>query len=191
MSLRVFSITVKHDCVKRLLTKGSKIGFQDRLSLNAGQKYCRMLRGEHSAILSTFIKLPFVIKIWVLFIFDWPFYTGFTVYSYTKNLFCIFQSLEYCPSDINVVPNNYISGLGGMVIVRASAMLYDGKPTSYAPSEYCPSDINVVPNVYISGLGGTASDQASATLCDDKPTSYAPSEDLDRPVHQPTYLLVS
>ena len=35
-----------------------KIGFQDRLSLNAGQKCCRMLQGEHSAILSTFIKLP-------------------------------------------------------------------------------------------------------------------------------------
>ena len=37
--------------------------------------------GEHSAILSTFIKLPFVIKIFVLSIFEWPFYTGFTVLS--------------------------------------------------------------------------------------------------------------
>ena len=37
--------------------------FQDQLWLNAGQKYCRMLQREHSAILSTFIKLPFVIKI--------------------------------------------------------------------------------------------------------------------------------
>ena len=34
----------------------SKIGFQDLLSLIAGQKYCSML---HSAILLTFIKLPF------------------------------------------------------------------------------------------------------------------------------------
>ena len=39
-----------------------------------------MLQGEHSAILSTFIKLPFVMKIFVLSIFEWPFYTGFTVY---------------------------------------------------------------------------------------------------------------
>ena len=39
-----------------------------------------MLPREHSAILSTFIKLPFVIKIFVLFIFEWPFYTGFTVF---------------------------------------------------------------------------------------------------------------
>ena len=38
-----------------------------------------MLQGEHSAILSTFNKLPFVIKIFVLSIFEWPFYTGFTV----------------------------------------------------------------------------------------------------------------
>ena len=51
---------------KRPLKEKTKIGFQDRLSLNAGQRYCRMLQGEHSAILSTSIKLPFVIKIFVL-----------------------------------------------------------------------------------------------------------------------------
>ena len=34
-------------------------------------------KGEHSAIFSTFIKLPFVIKIFVLSIFEWTFYTGF------------------------------------------------------------------------------------------------------------------
>ena len=34
---------------------------------------------EHSAILLTFIKLPIVIKIFVLSIFEWPFYTGLTV----------------------------------------------------------------------------------------------------------------
>ena len=38
-----------------------------------------MLQGEHSAILLTFIKLPFVNKIFVLSIFVWLFYTGFTV----------------------------------------------------------------------------------------------------------------
>ena len=42
-------------CVKRPLSKRTKIGIQYSLSLNAGQKYCR-----------TFIKLPFVIKIFVL-----------------------------------------------------------------------------------------------------------------------------
>ena len=56
-----------------------KIGFQDRLSLNAGEKYYRMLQEEHSEILSTCIKLPFVIKMFVLSIFEWPLKTGFTV----------------------------------------------------------------------------------------------------------------
>ena len=59
--------------------KKTKIGFQDRLSPNAGQKYCRMLRGEHSAILSTCIKLPFDMKIFVLSIFEWPLKTDFTL----------------------------------------------------------------------------------------------------------------
>ena len=48
--------------VKYMYSVKPKIGFQDQLSHNAGQKYCRMLQGEHSAILLTFIKLPFVIK---------------------------------------------------------------------------------------------------------------------------------
>ena len=43
-------------CVIRPLSKRPQFGFQDQLSLNAGQKYCRMLEGEHSAILSTFNK---------------------------------------------------------------------------------------------------------------------------------------
>ena len=38
-----------------------------------------MLQVDHSAILSTFIKLPFVIKIFVLSIFECPFYRGITV----------------------------------------------------------------------------------------------------------------
>ena len=59
--------------------KKTKKWFQDQLLLNAGQKYCRM---EHSAILLTFIKLPFVFKTFVLSIFEWPFYTGFTVCIY-------------------------------------------------------------------------------------------------------------
>ena len=72
----------------------TKIGFQDRLLLNACQRYCRVLhlensdacqkycrmpQGEHSAIFLTCIKLPFVIKIFVLSIFEWPLNTGFTV----------------------------------------------------------------------------------------------------------------
>ena len=71
---------------KTATLKKTRICFQDQLSLNAGQKYCRMLQGEHSAILPTFIKLPLVIKIFVLSIFKWPFYTGFTVESFASLL---------------------------------------------------------------------------------------------------------
>ena len=39
---------------------------------------CSMLQEEHSAILLTFNKQPFVIKIFVLSIFEWPFKTCFT-----------------------------------------------------------------------------------------------------------------
>ena len=54
-----------------------KTATQDQVSLNAGQKYCRMLPLAYSAIQTTFIKLRFVIKIFVLSIFEWPIYTGF------------------------------------------------------------------------------------------------------------------
>ena len=35
---------------------------------------------EFSAMLSTFIKLPVVIKTFILSNFEWPFYTGFTAF---------------------------------------------------------------------------------------------------------------
>ena len=73
------------DTVKPVLSGHSKrrpkIGFRNPLRLIAGQKYCRMLHGEHPAILSTFIKLPFIVKSFVLSIFEWPLKTGF------KNIF--------------------------------------------------------------------------------------------------------
>ena len=37
-------------CLKLPLSKRQNNGLQDRLSLNAGQKYCRMLQRERSAI---------------------------------------------------------------------------------------------------------------------------------------------
>ena len=73
MAFRCYSKT----CIKR--PQKPKIGFQNQLSLIAGQKYRRILQGEHSAILSTFIKLPLVIMIFVLSIVEWLSCTGFTV----------------------------------------------------------------------------------------------------------------
>ena len=43
------------------------------------KSFAECSKGEHSAILSTLIKLPFVIKISVLSIFEWQFKTGLTV----------------------------------------------------------------------------------------------------------------
>ena len=47
--------------VKRPLPKKTENCFKDKLSFNVGQKYCRMLQREHSAILLAFIMLLFVI----------------------------------------------------------------------------------------------------------------------------------
>ena len=73
---------ISKTCLKRPLKKKTKIGFQHQLSLDAGQK-------EHSAILSTFIKLQFVIKIFILSIFEWPLKTGFTVICIAKARYVI------------------------------------------------------------------------------------------------------
>ena len=58
--LDIHSITYySKTCVKRPLSKRPQIVFSKTLSLIASKKYCRMLQGEHSGILSTFIKLLF------------------------------------------------------------------------------------------------------------------------------------
>ena len=64
----------KLTAVKWPLSKRPLIGFQDQFSHNAGLKFLK-----NSALLLTFIKLQFVIKIFVLSIFECPFYTGLTV----------------------------------------------------------------------------------------------------------------
>ena len=56
-----------------------------------------MLPLEHSAILSTFIKLPFVIKIFVLSIFEWRLKTGFNV---VKLFVCASRNVEFWRLDV-------------------------------------------------------------------------------------------
>ena len=51
---------------------------------------------EHSAILSTFIKLLLVIKIFVLSIFEWPLKTGLTIFY----LYFLFLSIGFCETII-------------------------------------------------------------------------------------------
>ena len=67
------SLILHLNLCKTATLKNSKIGFQDQLSHIVGQKYYR------STLLSTFIKIPFVIKVFVATNFEWPYYTGFTV----------------------------------------------------------------------------------------------------------------
>ena len=65
------------------------------MSLKAGQK-----QRKHSVILSTSIKLPVVIKIFVLSIFEWPFYTCFTVRSAVDdNVACAADELKVSSAD--------------------------------------------------------------------------------------------
>ena len=66
-------------CVKRPLSKDRQLVFKTSYCLMQVKSIAEC-PGEHSAILSTSIKLSFVIRIFVLSIFEWPFYTGFTVY---------------------------------------------------------------------------------------------------------------
>ena len=63
MSCDQWEYVYSQTCVKQPLSKRPKIIFQDQL-----------------------FKLPFVIKILVLSIFEWPFYTGFTVKTNTFDL---------------------------------------------------------------------------------------------------------
>ena len=106
-------------CLKQPLKKKTNFFFQDPLSLNAGQKYCRMLQGKHSAILSTFIKLPFDIKIFVLSFFEWPLKTGFTVVlSYTYSSIALDTRLlaqAYRPSQIELSSPGIQKSCGGLI----------------------------------------------------------------------------
>ena len=67
-----------NETVKWLLQKDQKLVFKTNYRLVQVKSNAECSK-EHSAILSTFIKLPFIIKIFILSIFEWLFYTGFTV----------------------------------------------------------------------------------------------------------------
>ena len=73
----VFSMYLRKHTIKPVLSghsKKTKNVFQERLTLNAGQKYCRMLQ---ESILHYFP--PALSKTFVLSIFEWQLKTGFTV----------------------------------------------------------------------------------------------------------------
>ena len=67
------------------LKKDRKLVFKTNYHLMQVKSIAECSR-EHSAILSTFIKLPFVVKTFVLSIFEWPFYTDFTVFEQISSI---------------------------------------------------------------------------------------------------------
>ena len=71
-----------------------------------------MLQREYSAIRSTFINLPVVIKIIVLSIFEWLFYTAFTV------------STLYRPMIFSTVLDIIMLGCAIVYIERSHVILY-------------------------------------------------------------------
>ena len=66
-------------CKKWPLSKRPKMFFKTDYRLMQVKGIAEMLHREHSAILLTFIKLPVVLKTFVLSILEWPVYTGYTV----------------------------------------------------------------------------------------------------------------
>ena len=67
----------------------------------------------HSAILSNLIKLSFVIKIFVLSIFEWPFYTCFTVIC---SLF-LYLFVLACYDSCRVIVDMWMSAIHQLFIV--------------------------------------------------------------------------
>ena len=91
-----------------------------------------MLQGEHSAILLTLIKLPIVIKIFVLSIFEWLFYPGFTVPKSCVGAFtilamagilckCVVIYDSHCEVIYSLKTNFRIKRMGGMKECQLSA----------------------------------------------------------------------
>ena len=66
-------------CVNQPVSKRSYNVFQDLLCYCRSKVMQNAPRGAFFAIRLTFIKLRFVIKIFVCLFFEWPFYTGVTV----------------------------------------------------------------------------------------------------------------
>ena len=88
------SDTLHYNTVKPVVSghsKNTKIGFQDRLSLNEGRKYCRMLS---SAIPLTCIKLPFVVKTLSCLSLSGRFRQVFCIPNILRTVYC--KPLSYC-----------------------------------------------------------------------------------------------
>ena len=76
--LSIFEWPLK-PCLKLPLKKDQNLVFKTDYHLMQVKSIAECSNRDHSAILSTFIKLPSVFKSFVLSVFEWPLKTGFTV----------------------------------------------------------------------------------------------------------------
>ena len=91
-----------------------------------------MLQGEHSAILLTFIKLPFVIKILDLSIFEWPLKTGFTVFSIS--LVCLTKLSLFLGSGIDTIYLSLYTARSSFEYYRQVYFVHSGLLTGLSAS---------------------------------------------------------
>ena len=88
--------------------------------------------GEHSAILLTFIRLSFVIKIFALFIFEWPFYTGFNVpiwYTERQKTWGLVQNIAN--GHIYPYPAIKIFALKCLLLITSAAYIQNALQTTF------------------------------------------------------------
>ena len=70
-----------------------------------------MLPLEHSAILRTFIKLPFAIKIFALSFFEWPLKKGFTILHFRVVFNEVVQTTKDFMRDVTVINPDWLCEL--------------------------------------------------------------------------------
>ena len=102
-------------CVKRPISKIPKNGFQDELSLYAGQKYCRMLQREHSAIFLPSISYCLSIRFF-LSIFEWLFYTVWSIKWLLKHACTLSSGARYTQCQWKVTSKSHTLNIGQYLV---------------------------------------------------------------------------
>ena len=100
-----------------------------------------MLQGEHSAILSTFIKLPFVIKSFVLSIFEWQLATECGTSQslvMTQIVFAIYYLLG-----VVLVPGAWVRGTRNFVESKTGASFGFEQEGSYMGAHFSLPEIKI------------------------------------------------
>ena len=100
-----------------------------------------MLQGEHSAILSTFIKLPFVIKSFVLSIFEWRLATECGTSQslvMTQIVFAIYYLLG-----VVLVPGAWVRGTRHFVESKTGASFGFEQESSYMGAHFSLPEIKI------------------------------------------------